>query len=106
MSLQMRLRRNKRRQMLKRRRRFFGGVIGTILVLSILMAMIGIPSTSASDGEYVEFTVSSGDTLWSIVSKMYPDENIRKVVDEIKEINNLESSCITVGDTLLIPICK
>ncbi len=106
MSLQMRLRRNKRRQMLKRRRRFFGGVIGTILLICTVMAMIGIPATSASNGDYVAVTVSTGDSLWGIVSKMYPDENIRKVVDEVKEINNLESSCIAVGDTLLIPICK
>ncbi len=107
MSLQMRLRRNKRRQMLKRRRRFFGGVIGVILVVCTMMAIIGIPSTLASDGEYVAYTVSAGDTLWSIVGDVCNgDINMRKVIDEVKEVNNLKSSCITVGDTLLIPICN
>ncbi len=105
MSIKMRIRKNRRKQMLKRRRRFFGTVISTILVICTMMAMIGIPSTSANDGDYIAVTVSAGDSLWSIVSKMYPDENIRKIVDEIKEINNLDGSCITVGDSLIIP-CK
>ncbi len=105
MSLEMRIRRNKRRQMLKRRRRFFATLISTVLVICTVMAMVGIPSTSANDGDYIAVTVSAGDSLWSIVSKMYPDENIRKIVDEVKEINNLDGSCISVGDSLMIP-CK
>ncbi len=105
MSIEMRIRRNKRKQMLKRRRRFIGMVLCMVVILTTAMAMIGIPSTSANDGTYQRVTVMSGDSLWSIVSKVCSDDvNIRKVVDEVKEINNLNSSCITVGDSLLIPI--
>ncbi len=43
------------------------------------------------------YTVSKGDTLYSIAKKF------DKGVDEIKKINNLTSNMISIGDKLIIP---
>ena len=53
--------------------------------------MIKIPGNLSST-----YVVKSGDTLWSIAK----DNNIS--VDKLKEINNLTSNNLTIGQQLLI----
>lgn len=52
-------------------------------------------------------TINSNDTLWNIARKICKENtnlNINKVIYEIKEINNMETSNISVGQSLEIPI--
>lgn len=54
---------------------------------------------------YTCIEVLSGDSLWSI-AEQYMDDDYRTIhdyMDEVKEINNLESSDIHVGQYLTVP---
>lgn len=54
---------------------------------------------------YTCIEVLSGDSLWSI-AEQYMDDDYRTIHDymeEVKEINNLESSDIHVGQYLMVP---
>lgn len=54
-----------------------------------------IPSGEISEGNL--YTVRSGDSLWNIAGQF------NTTVDAIKELNNLTSNLITVGQVLRIP---
>lgn len=59
---------------------------------------------SASASKYIQITVCSGDTLWSIATD-YGDRHsdVRKFVYDIKKANKLKSCMLYPGEELQIP---
>lgn len=51
----------------------------------------------STDDNYDVYVVKSGDTLWGIASKYNTS------VDKIKDINNLNSNNLSIGQKLLVP---
>jgi nucleoid-associated protein YgaU len=47
--------------------------------------------------------VEPGDTLWSIATSLGGEGDVRAVIDEIQELNDLESAELTPGQTLRLP---
>jgi nucleoid-associated protein YgaU len=47
--------------------------------------------------------VEPGDTLWSIASSLDGDRDVRAVIDQIQELNGLESAALVPGQTLRLP---
>ena len=82
-------------------------VFGLITGISMI---INKPTLSHGDNEYEAIYVSSGDTLWSIAENQkqdnlyYEDRDIRYIVDNIKDINELKTSSLKIGQELLIPV--
>lgn len=63
-------------------------------VVKALADYIGVPYTNQSAGTY--YVVKSGDSLWSIANKY------GTTVAKLKELNNLSSNMLNVGQTLLV----
>ena len=81
--------------------RFIVSMTIIVCIISFVMSMLTNVVFSASPIEYNTINVSEGDTLWSIASAL--EGNIRENIYTIKEINNLESSMIYVGQEILVP---
>jgi nucleoid-associated protein YgaU len=47
--------------------------------------------------------VQPGDTLWSIATSLNGDGDVRSVIDEIQQLNGLNSAVLVPGQTLLLP---
>jgi LysM repeat protein len=48
--------------------------------------------------------VVRGDTLWAIASALAgPEDDVRRIVAEIKRLNHMETSALEVGQVLWIP---
>jgi nucleoid-associated protein YgaU len=47
--------------------------------------------------------VHSGDTLWSIAGSIAGDDDVRDVVDRIREVNGLHGSDLLPGEVLVLP---
>lgn len=83
----------------------------TVLILFILFGgSVLLNSTySCEKIDYKTVYVTQGETLWKIASKeqeknpYYKDRDIRDVIYDIKEINGLKVSSLTVGQELKIP---
>ena len=82
------------------------------VILAILISSIVIFATNAYSNvetKYKEEYVCAGDTLWSIAqeelenNKYFEGKDIRYVVNELKNVNNLASSNLKEGDKLKIP---
>jgi LysM repeat protein len=58
-----------------------------------------------NSSKYITVTVYKGDTIWSLAAKHKSDSiDIRKLVYEIREENNLKTANIYPGQQLVIPI--
>ncbi|MGH3674707.1 MAG: LysM peptidoglycan-binding domain-containing protein [Mycobacterium sp.] len=70
----------------------FGGVVGT-------------SSTSAPVPDRLAVVqVQSGETLQRVAARVAPDAPVGKVVERIRELNQLESAALDAGQTLITPI--
>ena len=78
------------------------------LIIFIILILANI-SFSHTEIKYKEISVSSGDTLWSIAkyqkinNNYFENKDIRDIVAEIKNVNNLKNSSLNIGDKLSIP---
>ena len=77
-----------------------------IIVVTIGAVLFIVKGSWACDdaGQAVEIVVEQGDTLWRVAVRAVPDTDPRRTVDEIMELNGLESSLITPGQSLLVPV--
>ena len=83
----------------------------TAFVLIMLFAVTGLFNTmlglndalGLTKQEYIEVSINSGDTLWTIAEQYMPsDMDIRKAVHIIKKVNEIDSQ-LQPGQTILIP---
>ena len=86
-----------------------------ILIVFILCCIVfNIKNSASSEAkiEYKTITVSNGDTLWTIAekeqkrNKYYEEKDVREIISDIKAINNLQSSNLSVEQNLNIPIIR
>lgn len=86
-------------------------IITNIAIILIFILMMNLISNFTFGNKHIDtkqITVRSNDTLWKIAQDVCDDAseplNVQNVVIEIKNINNLQSSNIYLGQVLEIPI--
>lgn len=86
---------------IKNRIRFTFSMIIIFLIIFSIFNAITSKAFSYQKPEYIEITVSCGDTLWSIAKNL--DGNINENIYNIQKINKMENCNIYEGQKLLIP---
>lgn len=87
--------------------RFTVFVVLTILILTTAINFaLGLnTAVSLTVPEYMDITVASGDTLWSIAETYMPtDVDIRESVYELCKLNDISASELYAGMTIQVPI--
>ena len=80
-----------------------------ILLVIFLTIMLGGKTSSHVEKTLKTVCVSYGETLWEIArielknNEYYAKHDIRYIVKDIKQLNNLDSSELYPGQELLIP---
>ena len=90
---------------IKNRRRF--NLVLFIFMLLVLFTCFTSFNLGKKQVETYELKIESNDTIWNIANDICKNDNslnIQNVIIEIKDINELNSSDIYVGQTLNIPI--
>lgn len=89
--------------------------IRAIIILVIILCAILIfakNTYSKVDIQYKENYIYAGDTLWTIAkqeskdNKYFKNKDIRDIVNELKNINNLKDSNLVEGEKIKIPQYK
>lgn len=99
--------RRKKRLYIVNRFRFVLMTLITLIILSTFISYISglFMSDASTNNAVIAIDIVSGDTLWDIAKAYnYYDEDIREVVYRIKTYNHLESTTLTVGQSVLIPL--
>ena len=72
--------------------------VASFLLLASAVQASGGPAATA------EVRVSAGDTLWAIAAEAAePGEDVRKIIHDIKRMNDLDGSIIRPGQVLTVP---
>lgn len=76
------------------------------LALAGALLVPGIKAVNAGQerpSPTVEYVVRSGDTLWKIAGDLRPDEDRRRVVYELLELNELRFPDLIPGQRIILP---
>ena len=89
---------------------------GRVLLLAALVAVLfgafslgrsasqAAPPSAAVVAEHERVTVQAGDSLWTLAQQIAPDHDPRDVVAAIREMNDLASADLHVGQQLVLPL--
>ena len=89
--------------------RFLLSIIVLLGVITGIFLFINKPTLSHDDISFETTYVAKGDTLWTIAkreiqdNKYYENKDVRYVVQDLKEVNGLNDSSLSIGQKLLIP---
>ena len=95
---------------IKNFKKFVRSIFIIIGLMLLIIFLIGKASYSKKEVEYKTICVSQGDTLWSIArlnqetNNYYKGKDIRFIINDLMEINNLENSNININQELIIPV--
>lgn len=102
----------KPRLRLTRRGRLVLGTLAALPLIAALVAFAALGATraeaSSTDGEsattsFSYVTVGAGQDLWGVAQSIAPTADIRDVVADIVNLNQLKSSSVQPGQRLAIP---
>ncbi len=89
-------------------RRFFLFITIVSILTAFIFSLIFTYSkaySSIQTQNFKEYYVHKGDNLWNISLEHMPKNyDVRKMVYDIKELNNMDESFIVAGETIKIPI--
>lgn len=96
----------KRRNIRKMKIKMFKMLTIALIIVSTLLSFSALSSgDKKSYDEFEVVYVRPGDTLWSIAEDFYgSDIDLREAVYMIKECSEIESSSLTIGQKLLVPV--
>jgi hypothetical protein len=88
-----------------------GRVVVVAALVLLLLAAFSLGRTAAEGStssqprvQLEQVTVLPGDTLWAVAQRIAPGQDPRPVVEQIREVNDLSSAELTVGQQLLLPV--
>lgn len=91
------------------KRKFIRMLVVMFGVIATIFFMFGNKSYSKGEIKEKVIYISNGDTLWSIASDekennaYYESKDIRDIIHEIKEINNIDNNnTLVIGQKLII----
>ena len=95
---------------IRNKRKFIISMTILLIIVFILLSLIYDKTYSNTYTQYKKEIICKGDTLWSIAeeekknNKYFEGKDIRYIIYEIQNLNNLESNDLQIGDTLIIPL--
>lgn len=86
------------------RRTVYRRFLFTMAVLLGIVLGVHSLTNSMQPDQFIEVTVTEGDTLWDIAKRFNQHQDPRKVIYSIKKINRLDSGFIIAGQIIRVPL--
>lgn len=90
-------------QLTPRGRRVFAGI--ALMPIVLVFSLTGSHKASASDSapKTSVVTIEQGESLWDVAVKVAPDSDPRSTIWTIKQLNGMETSDLSYGQSLIVP---
>jgi hypothetical protein len=79
----------------------------TLLVAAFSLGRVGSQASPRSAGTQhstmSQTVVQPGESLWAVAKRVAPGHDPRAVIDQLADLNHLESSAVQAGQLLVIP---
>lgn len=87
-----------------------GRVVVLLALISLLLAAFSLgrvgsqaaPRTT-QHAQLGQTVVRPGETLWAVAKRVAPGHDPRAVIDQIADLNNLDTSALQAGQLLVVP---
>jgi hypothetical protein len=80
-------------------------VAAAITVWLGLVAQLGAPDSPApAPARLAVVQVQAGESLEQLAQRIAPDASVGSVVDQIRDLNELDSAAVDAGQTLIAPV--
>lgn len=81
-------------------------IIAVLIIVTGVSTILGFNTVnSASMDQYKQIKVEAGDTIWNIAQEYTePGEDVRNVVSDICDINEIKADQLKAGMNLIIPL--
>ena len=97
---------NNRKRRMRKRAAFRKRCISLLVMIVLAISVFGVCNAFGETHVKTEtVVVKSGSTLWSIASDVDSNKDIRELVYEIQELNEIKGNSIYAGQVIEIPIC-
>lgn len=95
----------KRRFVLKNKKRFYSFIFSVALLIALVIIFnFNNNALGFVSPEYDTVYITEGDTLWAIATtNLKRGSDIRKYIHDIRQLNDLETSTLYVGQQLIVP---
>lgn len=77
--------------------------LGVVLLAALGLALAASASQAAGPVEPTVVVVQPDDTLWSVVARHAPGRDPYRMIEEVKQLNDLPDHTIHPGQRLLVP---
>lgn len=78
--------------------------VSVLILLGVFaLTQLSVFANREEEPDYISYIVQPNDSLWSIAEEFGGDEDIRKTVYEIEQLNGVDSDSLKVGIRLFIP---
>ncbi len=87
-------------------KRILTAVTAVILLSILFVSLFSLIGSGENSSNFIRHEIKNRESLWTIAAHYYDSNNVdlRKVIYDIKKINDLDSSVINPGRELIIPL--
>lgn len=91
-----------------KRRRYHWNALRFLFNLSMLMIIsftgwLLLSTPTNADAPPQNVTIQTGETLWRIAVRIHPNKDPRKVIEDIRRVNSLETLNVMPGQAIIVP---
>ena len=94
----------RRKKALRKKVLMVGVLVMLITFLTCNMILVFAKSTEDDSIMYSTVVVEEGDTLWSIAKENFPESDPRDIIQDIRDINGIDTHTIYAGMVLHVPV--
>jgi LysM repeat protein len=78
----------------------------TLLLAAFSLGRVGSqasPKSAQSTSSLTQTVVQPGESLWAVAKRVAPGHDPRAVIDQLADLNHLQSSSLQAGQLLVVP---
>lgn len=85
-------------------------LIGIVIAITFFSTKASLSHNEKEQMDYETISISQGETLWSIATNQqennpyYTGKDVRFIISELKQINQLECGNLQIGQELKVPV--